>query len=360
MRVLPQIGVVVALAVLGAGGWFLLAQSKESPDEARGAAAASIPVEVVTAERGPIAEIVEAVGTLRANRSVDIVATVSGRLVRIAVGEGEAVAEGELLFELDAERERAAVLEAEADLQNLQTRFERANQLVARNALSQAESDDLGTQVQAAEARLEAARAALADRRITAPFDGVAGLREVSVGAFVDDGVVLTTLDDLTTVDLEFSVAQRFFGQVRAGMPVEADSTAFPGETFAGRVTRIGTRIDPESRSFRVRAELPNPERRLPDGLFMAARLILDERQDRILVPREALIVEGGSTFVFTAAGGVAARTEVEVGRRLAEAAEILSGLREGDLVVVKGQQRLRDGAEVAIRNEPAPAPPTS
>ena len=352
MRVIYQLLVVLVLAVAAGAGWFVFAGSPaEGEADAKGGGRASRPSSVIVAEarRGLVQDTIEVVGTTRANRSVDIVPVTAGRIVRIAAQEGREVEAGEVLFALDDAQTQAAVHEAEATLKNLQGQYDRARQLSSNSVVSTASVDDLASGVAGAEARLAAVRADLDDRAIRAPFEGAVGLIDVSVGAYVTAGTVLTTLDDLTPIELQFGVPENFLGQVAPGGEVTAVAAAFPGETFAGKITEIGTRIDQRSRAFTVRASLPNPARRLPEGLFMTADLVLDSRPDAVLVPLEALIAEGDETYVYAVRDGKAARVRVEVGLRLAAEAEIRQGLEPGERVVVQGQQRLRDGAAVKV-----------
>ncbi len=350
MRVVYQFGIVGILAGAATAAWFALAPAQEAnggggpPSGGRPAA-----VELAEATTGTVRDTIEIVGSTRASRSVDLVPVVAGRIARIGVEEGAEVQAGQVLYELDAVQSRAAVREAEAELENLRTQLDRARRLSSSSAVSEASVDTLASQTRAAEARLAAARADLDDRRIKAPFEGVLGLSDISEGAYVTPGTVLTTLDDLTPVELEFSVPENLFGRAKAGAEVVARSEAFPGRAFEGRVAQIGTRVDRQSRAFTLRADLPNPERLLPQGLFMTGELVLERRDGAVLAPLEALIVEGGSTFVFKVEDGKALRTEVVVGERQAEKAEIKSGLAPGDSVVVRGQGRLRDGAPVLV-----------
>jgi membrane fusion protein, multidrug efflux system len=358
MRTLHQVGVTLGIVVLAVGGWVWLATpygSGAEQGQGAGAAPRAVPVEVALARRGTVVEEVEAVGTTRAFQSIDVVSTVAGRVTRIAFAEGQRVAEGDPLVELDSERERAEVREAEADVQNFRVQLDRARQLLATRNVPEARVDELASQLAAAEARLAAAQSRLSDREVRAPFDGMVGLRRVSVGSYVDDSKVLTTLDDLSVVELDFAVPEGLFGAVRPGQRVLATSRAYDGMPFEGVVASVGTRIDPATRSFEVRAELPNPDARLPDGLFMTVRLQLAERDGAVLVPEAALIVEGRDRYVFAVRDGVAVRTDVETGQRLAGEVEVTAGLEPGTPVVVKGQQQLRDGAPVRVA-EPAPA----
>lgn len=268
MRLLPQLGIGALLAALAAGGWYWTAAGE--PDSGGPRPGTPALVETATARLGTVTETVTAVGSTRAASSVKIVPTTAGLVTRIAFEAGQRVQTGAALVELDSASERAAVREAESELANLRAQMARAESLRARKLLSAADLDELRAKLGMAEARLEAARSQLQKRGIRAPFGGVVGLRNINLGAYADSGTVLTTLDDLETVELEFRIPERYFSAVKPGQAVAATSVAFPGRTFGGAVREVDTRTEPATRAFRVRAELPNPDALLPDGLFMA------------------------------------------------------------------------------------------
>jgi membrane fusion protein (multidrug efflux system) len=290
-----------------------------------------------------VTETVTAVGSTRAARSVQIISSTSGLVTRIAFETGQRVQAGAVLVELDNASEQAAVREAESEWTNLRAQITRAESLRARNLLSAADLDELRSRLGMAEARLEAARSQWQKRRIRAPFNGVVGLRNIDLGAYVDSSTVLTTLDDRETLELEFRIPERYFNAVKAGQTVTATSIAFPGRTLSGAVREVDTRIEPATRAFRVRAELPNSDGLLPDGLFMAVQLIVAERHDTVLVPEEAVITEGGQSYVYVVETGTATRTTIILGQRRDAAIEVLAGLAPNVEVVTKGQQSLRD-----------------
>lgn len=337
----------VLLLGLGAAGlWYYQATTSTSAEAAIGGAPRATTVNLVTAERGVARERIEAVGTTLAHQAVDIVSLASGRVGEIAFRPGERVEAGAVLVRLDDAAERAAVAEAQAAMREVKLALERAIKL--RATVAQATIDELEASLEGAQARVDRAQNTLDERTIRAPFAGVTGMRRVDVGARVDDDTVLTTLDDLSSVELEFSVPENFFGQVRPGQPVTATSTAFPGREFIGRIATIDTRIGEVSRAFRVRASLPNDDQALPAGMFMHIEVVLEERP-AVLIPEEAVLAEGTGTFVFTVRDGVAERRPVRLGQRRAGKVEVLDGVAPGEAVVQRGLQRLRDGAAVRV-----------
>lgn len=348
MRLLPQLGIIALLAGLALGGWRWFAGAGQDDDGGRRIRQSGpVAVETATTRIGTVRETVGAVGVTRAASSVRIVPTAAGLVTRIAFQAGQRVEAGAVLVELDSASERAAVREAESELANLRLQVGRAETLRAQRLLPAADLDDLRSRLAVAEARLEAARGQLDKRLILAPFGGVVGLRNVNLGDFVDSNTTLTTLDDLDTVELEFRIPERYFRAVETGQAVAATSVAFPGQTFTGVVHEVDTRIDAATRSFRVRAELPNPDALLPDGLFMAVSLVVGEREDAVLVPEEAIISEGGENYLYVVNGAMAARTTIILGQRIDAGVEVRAGLAPGSEVVTRGHQSLRDGSPI-------------
>jgi membrane fusion protein (multidrug efflux system) len=345
------------LLIVGAAGfaYHRLAVDGEAA-AAIGRGPRAVPVEVATARAGTVRERIEAVGTTLARQAVDIVALSAGRVSEIDLRPGQRVEAGAVLVRLDDRMEQAAVAEAGAALREAQLALDRARKLRANNTVAQATVDELQATYDGAKARLAAAEKQLADRTIRAPFAGVVGMRRVDVGARVDDNTVLTTLDDLAELEIEFSVPEIDFGRVRRGQPVHAITAAFPGRTFEGRIATIDTRVGEISRAFRVRAVIPNPDLMLPAGMFMHVTVVLDERP-AVLIPEEAVLAEGDSTYVFEVRDGQAARQEVRLGQREAGSVEVVQGLAAGDVIVRSGLQRLRDGAPVKIAGDPSATP---
>ena len=341
-------GALLLALVAGA----LLYDYRSEPEAAVQPGPDAVPVELARAQEGIVREHIEAVGTTLARQAVDVVSLASGRVVEIAFRPGEQVEAGATLVRIDEMNEQAAVDEARAALREAELALDRARRLRANNTVAQATVDELTATHAGARARLDGAEQQLRERTITAPFAGVVGIRRVDVGARVDDDTVLTTLDDLAEVEIEFSVPEIFFGRVRPGQEVSATSTAFPGRTFSGRITTVDTRIGEVSRAFRVRAVLPNPDLVLPAGMFMHVEVVLEERP-AVLIPEEAVVAEGDETFVFTVQDERAARRPVRLGQRRAGTVEVLDGLSAGEPVVQSGVQRLRDG--VLVQTRPAP-----
>jgi membrane fusion protein (multidrug efflux system) len=316
------------------------------------------PIVVVTApvRRDAFPNRIEALGNARANEAVDITSRTSNVVTRIRFDEGQQVERGQVLVELDAAQTRADLAAAEAALVESRAAFERSRQLAGNAALSRSQLDTIEATLKSNEARVAAARARLDDQYIRAPFNGRTGLRRVSVGSLVNPGTVITTVDDVSVIKLDFAVPETAVALLKPGLQIAAQSAAYPGREFQGRVASVDSRVDPVSRSVMVRAELPNRDGVLKPGMFMQVILTRDVAP-ALMMPEQAVVPEQGRTFVFVVDGGKASRREVQLGRRRPGEVEIVAGLRENERVVVEGTLKVREGAQVREANA-APPPP--
>jgi membrane fusion protein (multidrug efflux system) len=366
MRIVVQALVVVGLGAAGAAGWYAFQQwgagSTATANPAR--ATAPVPVEVIAARSGAVREVAESVGTVRANESITITAKQTGNIAAINFSEGQKVRTGAVLIDLEAKERRADVDQSRADLEQaraqrdeIRQRLDRAKQLKATGSVTEARLDELESQLRAADGRIRASEAKLRgmdarldDNRITAPFEGRVGLRQVSLGALVQPGTTITTLDDVSKVKLDFAIPENFLGKLKTGQRVLARSQAFINRHFEGVVSVVDSRVDPATRAVRVNALFENSDEALKPGMFLNVELALAERQDAVIVPEETLIAEGGRQFVFVVSEGRAERREVRIGQRLQGEVEIASGLKIGEQVIARGIQKVRHNQPVAAR----------
>jgi membrane fusion protein, multidrug efflux system len=345
--------VSAAMVLLAAGGGYAAYDHLNASREQPGAngperSALAVAVETAPAETRDLSSTMEAVGTSLARQSIEVVALASGRVREIAFEPGQKVAAGDVLLRLDDEIQRADLDEAEATVNETTLALERAETLRAQNAVSQAALDETRSRKAIAEAELDRASRRLADRTVRAPFDGIVGLRQVDAGARVSDTTVITTLDDLSEIEIEFAVSETLYGRIALGQTVVATAAAYPDRRFEGSVTSIDSRIDQAGRSFKVRASLPNEDLALPAGMYMHVTLRLDSRT-AVLVPETAIVPAGGKSFVYVVRDGLAEQREVTIGARQPGTVEVAEGVEAGDVVVVSGTQRLRNGAPVTI-----------
>jgi membrane fusion protein (multidrug efflux system) len=314
------------------------------PGGARNNAPASVTLAAVRSER--VSQKLEALGNARANESVDISTKTSNIVTAVTFRDGERVKRGQVLVQLDDAQARADVAAAQAAVTESESIYNRSRELLNTQALSKSSFDQLEGTLKANRARLAAASARLEDTVIRAPFSGRVGLRRVSVGTLISPGAVITTLDDTSVIKLDFSVPENFLAGLREGLSIRATAPAFPGRSFAGKVSSIDSRVDMATRSVIVRALLANEDGALKPGMFLNVSLANDERE-ALIIPEEALSPEAERQFVFVVADGKVSRREVRIGGRRPGTVEIVAGLSAGERVVVEGTQKVRDGASV-------------
>ena len=303
---------------------------------------------VITAqvELKPMVDEIEALGTAHANESVEIRPRVASLVERVAFDEGQMVQQGDLLIELENSEIVAGLALARASLSESRSIYERSKSLASTQAISASNLEQLLAQVQVDEAQVEGARARLSNTRIRAPFAGRVGLRRVSPGSFVDTSTIITTLDDVSRIKLDFSVPETFLTVIREGMDIVAHSLVYPEREFLGAVSSIDTRLDPISRSVQVRALIPNQDGALKPGMFLTVDLRRD-RGDVLVAPEQAIVPEGTRQYVFRVEDGKVEKRPVTLGRRIPGFVRILEGLEAGDEVVTEGTHKLRDGSSV-------------
>ncbi|MEX1120128.1 MAG: efflux RND transporter periplasmic adaptor subunit [Terrimicrobiaceae bacterium] len=310
---------------------------------------------VAKAKKVPFADRVEALGTLRANESVDLTATVTERVTFLGFEDGVRVQKGQVLVKLSSTEEEAQLTEAVATTNEARLQYDRATQLAQRGASSVSALDESRRNFETASARQGAIESVLANLVVKAPFDGIVGLRNISVGALVRPGDLITTVDDDSTMLLDFSIPSSFLPVIAIGQEIEAKTAGFGSKTFRGNVRSLSSRIDPVTRTVIVRAELPNPERLLKPGLLMTVEFFSNPR-DTVLVPEGALLPSGRRSFVMVAAPSptdpsklFAERREVTTGSRRQGEVEITGGLEAGEQVVTHGGFKLAEGTALNV-----------
>ena len=311
-----------------------------------------MPVEAATLKTEKFASGIQTVGSLRADEQVVVRPEVAGRIERIHFTEGGRVQAGQPLFSLDADIQRAAYNEVAANLENSRRDEARTRELVGQKLVAQSDYDAAVARHNVDEARVESARTALEKRTLRAPFSGQLGLRSVSVGEFVNVGQDLVTLVRLDPIKVDFSVPENAIARLRRGQTISVTMDAFPGEVFSGTVEAIDPVIDPNSRSVKLRAQIPNPDGRLRPGQF--AQLQLDTggaAGEGVLVPEQALLQDGNVRYVYTVVDGKAHRVEVRTGLRVPGKVQVTEGLKAGDVVITSGQTKpiMHEGLAVQV-----------
>lgn len=307
------------------------------------------PVLVHTVAASEWVDRIQALGTARANESVTLTAKTAETVARVNFSDGQQVEATAVLVEMTDRTEVAQLKEAQAAYSEAEKQYERLRGLVKQGTVTQSQVDQQLAARDSARARMEAIRVRLSDRVVTAPFAGVLGFRSVSPGTLVQPGTVITTLDDITTIKLDFSVPETFLAALAPGQAIDAKSAAYPGQVFKGVVTSLDSRVDPLTRAIVVRAQIPNPERLLKPGMLMSVEVI-NRPRNSLSVPEVSLSALRERMFVYRVdAQNVAHEVEVRIGSRRTGEVEIVEGLAAGDRVVTDGLVRMRDGIAVNI-----------
>ncbi|MDR3158670.1 MAG: efflux RND transporter periplasmic adaptor subunit [Zoogloeaceae bacterium] len=346
---------LAGLAALGGGGYWLHRMDGQRLPEATALAASrngggDVLVETARAARTRLADEATAVGTLKSNESVVLRPETSGRINRIAFQDGERVKKGALLLTLDAGIQAAELQQAEANLSLARANQSRNEDLFRKKFISPQALDNTRAALRVQEAAVTLARARLDKMRIRAPFDGVVGIRNVSVGDYVREGEDLVNLEDTNTLKVDFRLPEAYLNRLRAGLDLEVMSDALPNERFSASLTALDPLVDVGGRSISCRALLPNGEGRLHPGMFVRVRLDFGANVDVLMIPEEAVVMDS-PPFVFrieTHGERLTVKsTPVRLGQHRAGQVEILEGLESNAEVVISGHLKLQDGAIV-------------
>ncbi|MES3004237.1 MAG: efflux RND transporter periplasmic adaptor subunit [Pseudomonadota bacterium] len=365
------VAVVGIAAASGAAWWYQHKGSSRPAEVSQGApgasgsaspsGAASGPsrppsVEVAKVEVMRLTDEAQAVGSLRSRQSVMLRPEVSGRVTRLNFTDGQRVQRGQVLVQLDDQLPQAQVQQAQAELSIAQANHKRNQDLVGQGFISQRSVDESGANLQVAQAKLELARATAARLKIVAPFNGIAGIRTISVGDYLKDGADIVNIEDMDAIFVDFRLPERFQTKIQRGQTARVDLDALPGRKYAAVVQAIDPLVDANGRSVGVRGCIDNRAAQLRPGMFARITAVFGERDNARVIPEEAIVPQGGRQFVIRLVDGpdqdtrIAQRVEVKVGIRRPGRVEITDGLQPGDVVVTAGQQRIqKDGTPVRV-----------
>lgn len=351
---------LVALVLLG--GAVVVAVIRRQPTEVAGpapaqSAANSAPMPVYTARVVPrlLQERVTATGSVAADEAVELVSEIAGKVVGLAFEEGSRVRAGDVLVKLDDAELAAQLARAESRVALARAQAERQKQLVAAGGTSQAEVDAAESEVKVLQAEVELAGALLAKTEVRAPFDGVVGLRYVSVGANIKTDTRIATLQKLDTIKIEFSVAERHLDRIRTDAEVQISVTGL-SEPFPGKIYAVEPRIDAATRTLRLRARAANPGGKAMPGGFATVDVPLQEIPNALMVPADAIISGLNEQQVYVFENGRAELRKVRTGVRLSREVQVVSGLEAGAEVITSGQLQLRPGVAVVRVERPGDA----
>lgn len=317
-------------------------------------------VSTAAARDAPWSPELGAVGSLEAVSGTEITAQIAGNVTRIAFQSGTTVQPGQLLVQLDDTTQQAQLHADEAKRELTRTALARAQKLYAAHAASQSDLQTAEANDGTARAAVEGDRATLRKLRITAPFGGKVGIRQVSLGQYVSPGTAIVDLQSDDPLLLDFSLPQANLADLALGRKVAFTVGAYAGKSFTGRVTAVGAQVDPGTRNVAVQATLANKQGLLRPGMFGNVTLSTGATHRGIVVPNTAVTYStfGDSVYVVKSAGAhgsVAHQQVVQVGQERGGLALITSGLAAGDVVVTAGQNKLHDGAAVNANNSITP-----
>ena len=317
-------------------------------------------VESAKVEIMKLTDDTQAVGSLKSRQGVTLRPEVSGRITQLNFKDGERVKKGQLLVQFDDQLQVAQVKQSQAELSIAMANHKRNQELVAQNFISKRSVDESAANLEVAQAKLSLSQATASRFKITAPFDGMTGIRTVNVGDYLKDGGDIVNIEDITAVFVDFRLPERFQTKVKKGQKAQVDMDALPGRKFTAVIQAIDPMLDANGRSVGVRACIDNRQNQLRPGMFARVNAVFSERDKVIFVPEEAIVPQGGKQFVIKLLDGAdkgtdketktTQRVEVKVGIRKPGKVEILEGLVEGDEVITAGQQRVqKDGTAVKV-----------
>lgn len=317
----------------------------------------SVNVVAVEAKKQSIEDKISLVGTMAANESVEIKSEIDGVVEEIKFEEGQFVKKGQLLMSIDKTKLEASLAQAQANLKLAETTGKRYQSLIESQAISKQEFDQAEANLAATQAAADLVKAELKDATIEAPFDGVMGNRLISVGQFITKGTSLTFLINQNPMKAEFQIPEKYLSRLKEKQAIEVTVAAYPKEVFKGEVYFIDPQIDAVTRTALVKASVPNDEGKLRVGMFANLDLIVNVREDAIVVPETALIPKGEEVSVFVIDQESKAQPRpVKVGIRMADVVEITSGLKTGEQVITEGFQKIGPGSKVKPRDANQPA----
>ena len=308
------------------------------------------------AQSSSVRRRIDVIGQARALRSVAVTSEVTGRALEVNIAPGARVSAGDVLVRIDDAEQRIELSRARADFPIAKDNAERYRELEIDEAASQLESEQAQNTFVAAKAQLEAAEVAYQLRRIAAPFDGIAGLSDIEAGDYIRAGDVITTLDDTTSVVIEFSAPQEFASFINIGQDVSAALTSYSGQAYKGVVTAIDSRIDSVSRALRVEAQFDNPDGRIIPGAVFAVTT-QSPGEPAIAIPGLAIQWDRSGAFVWRRNNeGTAERAGVVVLQRHDDTVLVEGDVNVGDWIVSEGADRVRRGVPLPGETTKKPA----
>lgn len=354
------ITLVVVIAILGGLGFAKYKQVEAAIAMGAGFQPPPTAVTTVIAHRETWPSTLSVIGTAAAIQGVTVSADLPGTVDKIHFESGQWVHEGDVLVELDTRQERAQVANLEAQRDLAKVNYDRAQELVKAGVISRSDYDNATAQQKATEAQVADVRAAIARKTIHAPFSGVLGIRQISLGQYLASGQAIVSLQSLSPIYVNFGVPQQDTPKVIPGHVLRVTNTELPGIAFTGRITAIDSVINEQTRNIQVQAIVTNKENKLRPGMFVQVELPMGQSRGVVPLPASAINYApyGDSVFVVSEMKDAKGNTYrgvrqqvVKIDGSRGDQVAIVSGLNPGDEVVSSGAFRLRNGAPVQVNN---------
>jgi membrane fusion protein (multidrug efflux system) len=316
---------------------------------------------VATVQPHAFQDEIEVLGVAKGRQSVTLTAATSQLVERVRFSDGQTVSRGAVLIELKNTEQNAGLDQAQARLAQAKQEYDRWVTLNQKGFAAQTAVDQYRSAYLSAEADVAAAKARQADRTIRAPFSGVVGLSDVTPGALVNPGSPIVTLDDVSAMRVDFPVPERYLTQLREGQEITARVDAYPGQSFAGRIAKLDTRVDERTRAITARAEFPNPGRKLKPGMMIRVGISHGRRQG-LGAPETAVAVQGDSAFIYVLRPQgprmVTEQRPVITGLRQDNVVELTDGAVAGERIVADGLNKVQPGQPVRVAGQGGPGGP--
>lgn len=344
---------LIALVIVGKTVFSAVGGNAAASGQAKGGPGGPVTnVVAVAASQHTFTDGLQALGTAQARESIVLTPKVADTIRALRFESGDRVRRGQVLVEMSSVEQAADLAEARAAHEAAQQELRRYQELFDRGFASQARLDTVRAAADAAQARVNAGGSRIADRTIRAPFSGVVGLRTASPGQFVRPGDQIGTLDDISEIKLDFDVPETQIARLNEGVQIIATTAAFPDRTFQGTISYIDSRVDPATRTVRVRAMLSNRDEAIRPGMLMTVQVLANPREG-LAIPEIAILDRADGAFVYRVVSGengqVVEQAQIRTAQRTGGMAEVLEGLSPGDLVITEGVQSVRPGQPVQV-----------
>lgn len=353
-------GAIILIVVLIVGMIFYPNLKKKAPGKETTAGAPSpgkgpkdkiLNINAIVLKYQTLSDKIVSTGNIIPDEEVDLSFESSGKVTNIYFKEGTHVKKGDLLAKINDKPLQAQLKKLEAEIPLAEDRLFRQKTLLAKDAVSQEAFEQVSTENEKLKADIELVKANISQTELRAPFDGIIGLRNVSEGAFASPATIITKLTRIAPLKIDFSIPESYSSDVKSGTKIlfrlqDEDGTV---REYNASVYAVESKVDMNTRTLKVRASYPNVGEKIVPGRYTSVEITKREIEDALAVPSEAVIPEMGKNMIYLYKNGVAQPVEITTGIRTASHLQALSGVQEGDTVIVSGVMQLRTGTKVTI-----------